>query len=557
MKKILVLLIALLLTIMISGCSINTTSEDDEADKNSSKIEKADKNQEEEQDEEEQDEEKQEEQEEQEETDYTKLVEAYVSESGVTKDSVGDVQYNFTLPKILDKSEDADKINSIIENRYGEEIKKIVESSDNSEVKYYDIDWKSYWSSNIVSIVISAKLNAAQEEERLVFTYNFETKQILENDDILKYVGLEEDEFISLAKNEMIKKYDSSVIVRGYDYEELVLMYTLYLPLRSYIVSSFNADDMYLYLEDDSLKMIAESYSPEIPGAYYCEYSIEADKNKKYPKKEISDDFIRVRLEENKVFIALDSALKSEGYLTGLTESDANKEHEVEGLYGAYKDIKIGVIGQDYNPMLVLTKEDNSLEMVNVFDCARSKKFVSMPLFGLYDIKEVYGDIVEFGEGGYTSIIAKDASSNSYDLSDWLFASAFSFSSDFVSSDPNTPYVTVKSDDITHSTQSGGEYTSTYELKIAEIEIVVNDILTEVGISTNSLLQNLNCLGMNDEGICYNYTMFETIDDGTEVIKNGCMVVKYCSALLDAIEVKVLHGTELFDSPNKWIKFSF
>ncbi len=550
MKKIITLLIVFSLTAMTIGCSTNTTSGDNEADNNSSKTEETGNDSSKTEDVDNN-------HEEQEEIDYTKLVEEYVSENGVTKDSEGDINYNFHLPKILDKSEGAEKINAIIEDRYGKEIQKVVKSSEDNIAKYYDISWKSYWSNNIVSIVISAKLTAVEKEERLVLSYNFETKEALDNADILKYVGLEEDEFITLAKDEIVKKYDSSVLVNGHEYEDLVLMYSLYLPLRSYIVSSFKDNDYYLYLENDALKMIAESYNPEIPGPYYDDYSIEVDKNKKHLKKEVKDDFVSARLEDNKVFISLDFALKSAGYLPELTESDVDKEYEVSGLYGNYKDIKIGVIGQDYYPILILTKEDNSLEMVNVLSCAKSKKFVPIPVFGLKDIQEVYDDTVQFGEGGYVTISAKDSADKSYDLSEWLFGSAFSFPSSFISNDPNTPYVAVTSDKVTHLTQAGGEYTSTYELKVSEEEIVVNDISNEVGISTSYLLENLNCLGMDDEGIYYNYFMFVPIDDGTEVIKDGCLSVRYSSDLLEEIEAKVIHGTEVFDSPNKWLKFRF
>ncbi len=540
MKKIIILLVVFSLTTLLSSCAANTSPENNEADNNSSQTEEVNSNQ----------------NEEQEDIDYTKLVEEYVSEDVTKKVGELDVKYSFHLPKILDKSEGADKINAIIEDKYAKEIKKIMESSDD-EAKYYDINWKSYWSSNIVSIVISAKLNPAEEEERLVLSYNFETNQVLENDDILKYVGLEKDEFISLAKDAIIKRYDSCVKVKGYTYDDLMVTYSEYLPLRSYSISNVNDDDVYLYLDNDSLKMIAQSYSPEIAGAYYHDYSIDVDNNKNYPTKKINDEFISIRLENNKVFISLDFALQSKGYLIELTESDANKEHEVEGLYGDYKDIKIGVIGQDYYPILILTKEDDSLELVNVLECARSKKFVSMPLFGLHDIKEVYDDVVEFGEGGYITISAKDSSSNTYDLSEWLFGSAFSFSTNFISRDPNSPYVTVKSDNITHSTQSGGEYTSRYELKIAEIELIINDISDEAGIQNSHLLEGLNCLGMNDEGLFYTYYMFEENADKISVTKDGCLAVRYCSDLLDEIEAKVIHGPELFDSPNEWIKFLF
>ncbi len=563
MKKIITLLIVLSLAVMVSSCGLNTTSEDKKADNDSSKTENvkdnSGKTEKVEQSSTKTKKDENNQGEKQEDIDYTKLVEEYVSEELAKKDGELEFKYSFSLPKIMDESEDADKINAIIEDRYGKEIKKILKLSDIEEAKYYDVSWKTYWSGNIVSIVINALLNAEEEEEILALTYNFETKQSMENADILKYVGLEEDEFSSLAKKEIIKKFDSAVMLNGYDYEyeDLDLIYKLYLPLRSYILSNFSNNDLQLYLENDSLKMIAQLYDPEVPGAFYCYNSIEVDKNKKYPKKEINDDYLKVRLEENRVFVSLEPTLISDGYFTELTESDINKEYEVEGLYGDYKDIRIGVIGQDYYPILILTKEDGSLEMVNVFGCVGSRKFVSMPVLGLFGVNELYDDIVETDFVSYRTIGAKDSSSNSYDLSLWLYASAFSFTGDFVSRDPDSPYVTVKSGEVVHSTESGGEYTSTYELKISEIEIIVNDIVSEVGVSVDTLLENLNCLGMNDEGMCYNYWMFVEGDDGTEDIKNGCFALRYSTEFLNEIEVKVLHGTELFDSPDKWIKFSF
>ena len=121
-------------------------------------------------------------------------------------------ELNVNIPYLNIVSDNADKINSQIEQLYVSKLSQIV-SSDKIDYTIYNIDYIAYVNSNIISLVIKATLKEGNNPQRVIITsynYNTDNGNIVTLDELLSLKQINKSSLQSKINKEIKEKSKNS-----------------------------------------------------------------------------------------------------------------------------------------------------------------------------------------------------------------------------------------------------------------------------------------------------------------------------------------------------------
>ncbi len=470
------------------------------------------------------------------------LIEEYITKKGAY--DKGEYEYLYQVPRLKSDSEDAKKINAIIDKDIRKDIDDVSSESEYLSVKYYNINWKSYWNGSVVSLVINKKMIGGEVEDYLVFNYDFKTGKQLSKEDVLKKAGITKEEFIQKAKAQVARDFDAR---REYqtDDESVANYYTRQLPTRALEVSEVNleSDGILIYLKDKNINMISKAYSIEMPMGINEVHTVQTNSDFKYFHNGITDKYLKVVLEKNRVFVTfLDEKYVNSHFRDKNTFVEVGKDYEVQGTYSNYKNINLVFDRYDYYPYVVLTTDKGTLELINVTG-ARYGALSSVPVPGIKNVSKVYNN-------NKKEIYADDLEGNKHNLTKWIRIADNGFPKRFLNGNK------LVSEVVEHKSDNSEPYNNTYQLTANEGKLNVSFNVVD---DAYNLSGNYTLLGMNSEGLLYGYDLNNKVDKKSRysgVLSVNLFLEKDDNVYeYDKAFIKVLKGKDMFDNLNKWIKF--
>ncbi len=487
------------------------------------------------------------------------LIDEYISKKGSYTDSYGEkYEYDYKVPRVKHDTEDAKRINSDIEKDIENKIKDVIENKSSGEINYTSVSWKSYWNGSVLSLVVNKKYIGGEVEDNLVFNYDFANGKRFSKKELLEHIGMSEEDFIRRGKEQVVKQIDNYYVAVNEDWarEEKAIkeFYSSVMPIRALNISKVKLSDekLKLYVDNGKLMMYCDSYYKEKPFAFNDLYAIPSA-DEKPVDKEFKFEFITAKLKDNKVTLVFeDNKDYSENIksvlFNGINKSsfDFSKQYEVKGLYSQYKDLFLATMGTQNMPYLFLVTNRNTVEVVDIARAMSYDTLCGFPIVGISDVKRLYS---AEGTNG-NSVFAENNAGNSYDLYKWIDMSRNTVI-DIAAYEKG-----IRSEEVKHVVGNGGEYYSAYNLKFKDGKLNCADVSLDVGVEINGKGW-YEFIGMNEDGLCYAYN-FRYEDSGEEQI--GSLVMRYDVEEVESlnevvIAAKVLSGSEIFDSPNKWIIF--
>ena len=474
-------------------------------------------------------------------------------------------EYRYHMPQIDSDKPAAKQINLDIQTRFAQRIEEAV--NDITVNKTYpmlmDVTWKSHWSGSLLSLEINANGDIPFADD-VIYCYDFEKDEILENAEVLKRAGVTEEQFFKAAQRSAAKKFDEGYAEFAVDEFNLGLYYDSILQYRQNSISVENLREAKIFMDGKDLMMRSKYLSPAGYGYMFAVSRVPLEKPNLPPKKVVKE-FLTAEIRDGEVYLTIADTPDSNVYLFGSQYElqgktlEFGKEYMVKGAYSDYKDIYVGVIGQDFYPYIILTTTEGTYEMIDVMQGAAYGEFYAAPMPGTKGaggLKEelVTEEGVDAEYGGYNTITAMLHMGIKADLIDWVIGLNYAFPPDFTGYDVQRKWT---SEDIIHNVDSGGSYTGRYELTFSEDgQMTYSEYLPDVGIYVN-YNGFARCIGMTDEGLVYSYSFYpvegETWCNGTFIVKQD--LTQYNDGYSD-MYIKAVSGTELFDSPEKWIKFT-
>ncbi len=470
------------------------------------------------------------------------LIEEYISKSG--KYDNGEYEYLYKVPRLKSDSKDAKEINAIIDKDIRKDIDGVNSESEYLSVKYYNINWKSYWNGSIVSLVINKKMIGGEVEDYLVFTYDYKTNKRLNDEEILKHVGITKEEFLEKARAQVARDFD---VRRRYqlDDESIANYYKRQLPIRALEVSevALNDDKVKIYLNKNGIDMISKAYSIEMPMGINMIHKIKLDEKEDFVTKEVSNEYVKATLKDNKVFVSFINKEYANSHFRDKNEFlEVGKEYKVDGVYSKYNNINLGFDRYDYYPYIVLTTDKGTLELVNLAG-ARYGLISAVPVPGIKNITKIYNNDKE-------ELFADDVEGNKHNITKWIRIADHGFPKRFLNGNK------LLSEEIEHKGDNGETYKNVYNLYADSSKL---NISYDISNEKFSYAGNYTLLGMNSEGLVYGFYLanqkkktngYSGVLSINLVLEKDDNVYEYDKAM-----IKILKGNDIFDNSNQWIKF--
>lgn len=195
------------------------------------------------------------------------ITEMFSEEGNYTDDTGCEEDYSYHVPALAADSADAETINSAIEDKFGRAVEENKKSMDDKLSLYIrGVSWKTYWHDSVACLVIQADYDADDYVDYGVYSYDFASDTAVTNAQLFDMAGLTEDEFLTKAREEVGKAFDSANI-------ELKDSFDGYDDLRDWTLSDDNINaDMMTYIDTDgALAVITPIGVPAGSGWYYAE----------------------------------------------------------------------------------------------------------------------------------------------------------------------------------------------------------------------------------------------------------------------------------------------
>lgn len=124
------------------------------------------------------------------------LMELY-SVEGVYTDDCGNLSsYTYHVPLLIEDTEDAKKINDEICERFGTVVEQQLRCMEGGfSLWSLNVEWHAYWHDSRLFLLIRAELDA-DCTDYAAYGYDFETGRRVTNEDILRSLGVSEEEYL-------------------------------------------------------------------------------------------------------------------------------------------------------------------------------------------------------------------------------------------------------------------------------------------------------------------------------------------------------------------------
>ncbi len=479
-----------------------------------------------------------------------------------------DFEFDYSVPQIVDDTEDAKEINYFIECLFGnmhETIQKAAKEGRITAEEFDSTNWiqtnyDCFWNGSIASIVIYSTGYYDNETKYNVYNYDFASGCQVSNEEIFKLKGITGEEFTeelrraaayvidkdmqSFFESEMPLTEDELWYADVVD-ESVQHMYGDYLLTRAQTMYIDNINEFIpVYLDaDGELKAITHLYSMNMYGEKTDILS---------PKKWVnsglmatSGNLLKVESGDDGIYLTIYRDDWSETLHEEFPTFDFSKEYKINGLYKNYTDARISWVGNGRQPYILLLSDDGMISYVDVWEGIASEYFCAVePLWGLVNIKS-------FNNDSEYRIAAENNAGLLIDVEDALYMMLYCRYIDFEKDILNLNDITRYSATVMHN-ESGQdiEYEELIGFTDDKYHLFVREFYKTDNYEGGSQVGYITFNGMNENGMVFYFSL-----TGEEGEIRGTMALNVYSFwneeyadFIDWADMTWLGGFDIFES---------
>lgn len=249
------------------------------------------------------------------------------------------IQCDFRLPQLLQDTEDAQNINSIV-------FSAIPQSAG---VPTYDQgSWESHWNGSLLSLIVKLRYTYTSEYDYAVFNYDCAAGKLIADSQLLRQQGLEKKDAEKLLRKAAARRFDQDCL--NWPRESQLEMPELRAQTLSW--QNLNPDTTPFYLDDQGRLCSLTALSIPAGGGRYTESLVLSD----FPpciQKSVDDGYVLAELKNDDLTLTYQSDTQ-ESWNLGQDLIPHDIPLPVRGVYGHYQDIAIGNVAWEFWPMVLL-----------------------------------------------------------------------------------------------------------------------------------------------------------------------------------------------------------
>ena len=339
------------------------------------------------------------------------MIENAIKESGSVTSETGKLEYSYEIPRLTPDNPGAASINQRIETDIGDYVKvqlEMIATEKTADLK--KVTWHDYRNDSLLSLVVKAEFTDSSLAY-YVYNYNTESGEELDNAAVLAYLQLDPQVFDRELRRAVAREFDRESLKLEEDAFDAVQL----MRMDAISAENLSLDHVKLFVEEKQVKAVVNMPTPAAGGSDSKVVTPEFTPEQPPVEKTVERGFVTAVLKDNGVTLTFRETETSGRYMRGGVEY--NKPYTVEGLYGNYTDLFLGVLGQDFFPYLFLTDENGQVTFCNIMGSMNSgSRFIAAGPVGLEEAVTAYED---FNDGTANTALAVLASGKKADLSDW------------------------------------------------------------------------------------------------------------------------------------------
>lgn len=485
-----------------------------------------------------------------------------------SEDESFDFYFDYSIPQIIDDTEDAKEINYFIECLYKDMHDTMQKASKEGQItaqefestEWFQTNYDCYWNATIASIVIYSTGYYSSETRYNVYNYDFSTGTQLSNEDIFALKGTTGEKFAEGIRRaavystdaEMQMFFESEMPLTEAEVwyadvadDNVQLMYADYLLARAKTVYNDNINEFIpIYLDaNGEIQAITHIYNMSMYGEAISILSPKAWINNELMTT--SGDLLSVSSKDDGLYLTINKEEWSYSSFEEYPSFDFTKEHKIEGLYKNYKDARISWVGNGNQPYILLLSDDGMVSYVDVMAGISSGYFSAIePLWGLENIKA-------FSESDDYRIVGENNDGKLIDVEDALYMMLNCRCARFEKGLLNLSNVTRYSATVTHN-ESGKdvEYDELIGFTDDKYQLFVRESYKKENYEGGSQVGYIYFNGMNENGMVFRFYIV-----GEEGEISGSMALNVYSYwdsdladFVDGADVTWLGGFDIFES---------
>ena len=314
------------------------------------------------------------------------LIGVFLDESGTFIDEFEqDWDYSFQIPQLISDAPAAQSVNQELKKILGDIVAKSkADMKEGFPPPYNRIVWGSHWNGSLLSLIISCSCSFHEEVRYWVYNYDFASQQLFNGPDLLKRQAIEEDVFFDALRRTAAAEHDQENMTLSTQYGNC---YDAAAELKAQTISAknLNWDQMKIYLDENEILTAIINRASYAGGGVYRAMLVPDLQPPKQITKTAKCDYVTAELKNGQVTITFHQTAESDWYMPeeGVTY---NTPYLIEGLYGIYTDLALGVMGQNIAPYLFLIDTQGRVSFCDISAACRTSAprfFAAGPLIGI------------------------------------------------------------------------------------------------------------------------------------------------------------------------------
>lgn len=487
-----------------------------------------------------------------------------------------DFYYDYSVPQIVDDTEDAREINYLIGCLFEDMHNMMQKAAKDGQITAEEFDstewmqtnYECHWNGSMVSVVIYSTSYYDEWTRYNVYNYDFAEGVQLSNEDLFAISGISREEFVDGLRRaavyeldkQMQQFYQFDMPMEGDDIlcanvmdENVQRMYGDYLKVRARTIYEDNIDeDAQIYLDEQGeLKVVTHLFNMGQYGDSNVELTPRAWEDNGV--KVYEGDLLTVLSKEDGIYLTIYRDDWSDAMHDEYPTFEFARDYRINGLYKNYIDARISWVGNGKQPYILLLSDDGMVSYVDVWAGIVSEYFCAVePLWGLEGLKS-------FREDENNRVIAVNASQQSVDVEDALYNMLYGRYDDFemdmlylgdVSRYAATVERRESGQDVTYEELIG--YTDD------DYHMFVRESYVAEDYSGGSQLGRLTFNGMTEKGMVYTFAL-----EGEEGEIRGTMALnvyhfwdEMYSDIVYVADETWLGGADIFESKGERVALS-
>lgn len=481
-----------------------------------------------------------------------------------------DFAYAYSVPQIIDDTEDATAINDLITSLFEDMHNTMQKAATEGKITAEEFDsvvclqttYDCYWNGSIASIVIASTSYYDDNTQYNIFNYDFESCKQLSNEEMFAIKGITSEKFVENLRRAAVYALDAEMgqffeyempLNEGelwcadLDNEGVQQKYVDYLMARAKTINSDNINENLPVFLDEQGEL--QAVTPLFRMGMY-----DGVTNILSPREWVNNganayngDLLDVISKDDGIYLTIYKDDWSLAVFEEFPNFDFAKEYKINGLYKNYIDAKISWVGNGNQPYIILLSDDGMISYVDIWEGIASGYFSAVePLWSMANIKAFSED-----EAYEYRVVAERQDGKLVDVEDALYMILNCKYIDFEKQMLNLGNVTRYSATVNHN-ESGQdtEYWEMIGFTEDEYGMFVREYYKTDTFEGGSQEGYITFNGMNEKGMVF---CFALVGEDGEL--RGTMAMNAYSywdeenfGFVDGADVTWLGGFDIFES---------